>query len=242
MHVVFDQVGLRRGERWLVRGLQAAIPAGSFVAVVGSSGVGKSSLLAAIAGEFELAEGRIELARDGGSPCPPGQHRRHIAPIFQHLLLSGNLSLLTNVLLGRVSRHPWYSTLFGFPAAEQQQAFALLADLGLGAFARRPVHQLSGGEQQRVAVARALFQQPDLYLADEPVASLDAYFAGRVLGLLRQEARLRKRTVFCVLHDAALVDRFADLALSLDPGRPEAWSIRTTTRKPGDTQLDGLNL
>ncbi|MBS0657112.1 MAG: ATP-binding cassette domain-containing protein [Verrucomicrobia bacterium] len=242
MDVVFEQVGLKRGERWLVRGLQAEIPAGRFVAVVGSSGVGKSSLLSAIAGEFELAEGRIGLARDGGGPRSPGEHRRHIAPIFQHLLLSGNLSLLTNVLLGRLGRRSWISTLTGFPAREEQEAYALLADLGLGAFARRQVHQLSGGEQQRVAVARALFQQPDLYLADEPVASLDAYFAGRVLGLLRQEARLRKRTVFCVLHDAALVERFADVALSLDPARPDGWSIRTISRRPGDTQIEGLGL
>lgn len=240
MRVVFENAGLRRGDRWLVRGLQADIPAGRFVAVVGSSGVGKSTLLGAIAGEVALAEGSISLAREDGPPRPPGEHRQRIAPIFQHLLLSGNLSLLTNVLAGRLGRHRWWQTLTGFAQSEQQEAFALLADLGLGAAARRPVHQLSGGEQQRVAVARAIFQQPELYLADEPVASLDAYFAGRVLGLLRLEAHSRRRTVFCVLHDSALVERFADYALSLDPAKPEGWAMRTV-RAEGGGQTEGLN-
>jgi phosphonate transport system ATP-binding protein len=85
---------------------------------------------------------------------------------------------------------------------------------------------MSGGEKQRVAVARALFQQPELYFADEPVSSLDAYYAGRVLGLLRQEADERAKPVVCVLHNAEHIQRFADLALSLNLNDPTAHKLR----------------
>jgi ABC-type phosphate/phosphonate transport system ATPase subunit len=85
---------------------------------------------------------------------------------------------------------------------------------------------MSGGEQQRVAIARALFQQPNLYFADEPVSALDSYYAGRVLGLLRQEADLPAKAVVCVLHQAEHIQRFANLALSLDPTNPRGHKIR----------------
>jgi ABC-type phosphate/phosphonate transport system ATPase subunit len=85
---------------------------------------------------------------------------------------------------------------------------------------------MSGGEKQRVAIARALFQQPEVYFADEPVSSLDAYYAGRVLGLLRQEADEKAKAVICVLHNAEHIQRFADIALSLNPNDPTAHKTR----------------
>jgi ABC-type phosphate/phosphonate transport system ATPase subunit len=106
----------------------------------------------------------------------------------------------------------------------------LIADLGLGGYAHRWVGETSGGEQQRTALARALFQEPELLLADEPVSNLDSYLTGRVLGLLRQEASQHRRTVFCVLHNPELVDRFADIVLSLDPRDPQGWRLRAVRR------------
>jgi phosphonate transport system ATP-binding protein len=156
--------------------------------------------------------------------------QRRTGIIFQHNLLVPTASVLTNTLAGRLGRHSGWRTLFGFPREDRCEAYRILRDLGLGAQVHRWSCQTSGGEQQRTAVARALLQEPDLYLADEPVSNLDAYLTGRVLGLLRQEAREKGRTVLCVLHSAELVERFADQALSFDPEKPENWKLREVRR------------
>lgn len=231
-HLELRGLGLRRGDRWLVRGLDAVIPRGAFVAIVGPSGVGKSSFLSALAGLFAPAEGEIVVRCPEGrahKPAEPALQRR-TGVIFQNNLLTPNASVLVNTLAGRLGRHSAWRTLFGFPRADREAAWRILCDLGLGAHAHRWTCQTSGGEQQRTAIARALLQEPDLYLADEPVSALDAYLTGRVLGLLRQEAREHRRTVLCVLHNAELVERFADLALSFDPADPANWKLREVRR------------
>lgn len=229
-HLELRGLGLRRGERWLVRGLDLTVPRGAFVAVVGPSGVGKSSFLSAVAGLLEPAEGEIVVRCAEGGAHRPCDTRRRTGVVFQQNLLVPNASVLTNTLAGRLGRHSAWRTLFGFPREDRAAAYRILCDLGLGAQVHRWSCQTSGGEQQRTAIARALLQEPDLYLADEPVSALDAYLTGRVLGLLRQEAREHARTVLCVLHNAELVERFADLALSFDPGDAANWNVREVRR------------
>ncbi len=225
-HLSIRNLGIRRGGRWLVRNLNLEIPRGEFVAVVGPSGAGKTSLLACLAGMLEPAEGEVEYHCNKGCRHRPLDFRRRTGIIFQNFMLTPNNTVLSNVLCGRVGRYSCLRTLFGFPYSDKREAFSILNDLGLGDYLYRWAVEISGGEQQRTAIARALFQEPELFLADEPVSNLDAYLSGRVLGILRQEASLRRRTVFCVLHNPDLVDRFADKALSIDPGKPEGWRLR----------------
>jgi phosphonate transport system ATP-binding protein len=225
-HVALRNLGLRRGDRWLFRGLTLDVPRGTFVAVVGPSGVGKSSLLACLAGMLPPTEGEVTYCCRRNGFHEPHTFQDQIGIVFQNLMLVPNSPVLANVLLGRLGRYPWWRTLLPWSRRDREAAYRLLVDLGLGEFPHRWVCETSGGEQQRTAIARALFQEPELYLADEPVSHLDVYLTGRVLGILRHEAQLRRRTVFCVLHNPELVERFADYALSLDPLKPEAWKLR----------------
>jgi len=224
-HLSLASLGLRRNDRWLFRGINWEVPRGRVVAVVGASGAGKSSLLACLAGQLAPTEGTVRCHLADGTR-PPAACQPRFGVVFQHFALSPTSTLLTNVLCGRLGRYPWWRTLTGFPRADKLRAWALLCDLGLGTLAHRRANEVSGGEQQRTALLRALHQEPEYLLADEPVSQLDTYLAGRVLGLLRQEAHEKRRTVFCVLHDPALVDRFADHVLSLDAQKPDGWKIR----------------
>lgn len=213
-----------------MRGLNLVVPRGAFVAVVGPSGVGKSSFLSAVAGLLDATEGEVIVRCRQGCDHRPLEMQSCTGIVFQQNLLVPNATVLTNTLAGRLGRHSAWRTLFGFPQADRAAAYRILCDLGLAAHVHRWSCQTSGGEQQRTAIARALLQEPDLYLADEPVSALDAYLTGRVLGLLRQEAHEHRRTVLCVLHSAELVERFADLALSFDPGDPYNWKVREVRR------------
>ena len=218
-------LGFKRGERWIFRHLDFELQAGDFLALVGPSGVGKSTLLSCLCGFRKPAEGEVRIHLPGQASTSPQELRRYFGIIFQDLQLTAKADLLTNVLCGRLARYSCLRTLFGFPRAQRLEAYRLLCDLGVGRNPHKWASQMSGGEQQRVAIARTLFQQPKLYFADEPVSSLDSYYAGRVLGLLRQETDIPRKTAVCVLHNAEHIQRFADLALSLNPNDPSGYKI-----------------
>lgn len=219
-------LGFRRGERWLFRNVDLELNAGDFLALVGPSGVGKSTLLSCLCGMLRPTEGTVTVHLEGTDSSQPKDLRRHFGIVYQELQLTANADLLTNVLCGRLGRFSCLRTLLGFPKPLRNEAYQLLCDLGVGENPHKWVSHMSGGEKQRVAIARALFQQPELYFTDEPVSSLDAYYAGRVLGLLRQEADDKAKPVVCVLHNAEHIQRFADVALSLNPNDPTGHKLR----------------
>ena len=219
-------VGLKRRGRWLFRGMDLEIPRGKFLAIVGPSGAGKTSLLGCLAGNVAPSEGEVTFECAQGCRHSPPDFRKRLGIVFQNFLLIGNGTLLHNVLCGRLGRYPWWRTIAGFPVSDRSEAFKLLSHLGLATCVHRRAAEVSGGEQQLAALARALFQEPEVLLADEPVSNLDPDLTFRVLEILRQQTRRESRTVLCVLHDQNLVRQFADIVISLNPTQPERWTVR----------------
>jgi phosphonate transport system ATP-binding protein len=192
-----------------------------FVALLGPSGAGKSTLLRVAAGLCAADQGEVYI--DGmRAERMPRTARRRIAMVFQSHALIDRVSALDNVLAGRLGHVArWRGWLRRFERADRLLAMACLDRVGLLARAGQRTDTLSGGEQQRVAIARMLAQQPSLVLADEPVASLDPTTAGAVLAMLREVCSERGVSVLCSLHQPALALAHADRVIGLRQGRVE---------------------
>ncbi len=189
------------------------VPAGQFLAIAGPSGSGKSTLLGLIAGLDQPTAGRIEVAGvdiTGLDEDGLARFRRdHVGYVFQSFHLLPTLTAQENVAV------PLELADEAGPAA---RAAALLAEVGLAERAHHYPVQLSGGEQQRVAVARAMARRPALLLADEPTGNLDSATGKQIIDLLVGMNRRLGSTLVLVTHDAALAAH-ADRVVTLRDGR-----------------------
>jgi phosphonate transport system ATP-binding protein len=196
---------------------------GEFLAVIGLSGSGKSTLLRCINRLIEPTSGKIYWNNQdvtAASNTELRKIRRQIGMIFQQFNLVRRSSVLTNVLSGRLGYvNTLSSSLHIFSAEEHKRAFASLEQVGLANKAHVRADSLSGGQQQRIGIARALMQEPNLILADEPVASLDPVLAHSILKYLEQLNKERGITVLCSLHFLDLVHRYATRAIALKDGQ-----------------------
>jgi phosphonate transport system ATP-binding protein len=199
------------------------IPAGQMVGIIGHSGAGKSTFLRLIDRLIEPTEGTIHY-RDVPISMLKGRQlrtwRARCAMIFQQFNLVNRLDVLTNVLIGRLSRHWTLPTLMKcFSAAERALAIRALERLDLLPQALQRADTLSGGQQQRVAIAHALVQQPQLILADEPIASLDPHNATRVMTALRAINREDGITIIGNLHALDMARSYCDRIIGMAHGK-----------------------
>jgi ABC-type lipoprotein export system ATPase subunit len=202
------RVGAGRAARTVLRGVSLSVQADEVVAVLGRSGSGKSTLLHLLGGLESPEAGLITLAGErltGKSARALARIRlRHVGFVFQQFQLIEELSGMENVLMP--------TRLPGAPPGGARRAAELIDELGLIDVADHLPRELSGGEQQRFAFARALVNGPKLVLADEPTGSLDAQSGSAVLELLRG---LTGRAVVIVTHEpeaAGIADRVLQLA------------------------------
>lgn len=202
-------------------GVSFALGEGDFCAVRGTSGAGKSSLLGVLGGHVAPTSGRVFIDSYCLSAGSLTRLRPQIGQVYQDHRLVGQASVLANIAAGYAPKLPLWRALSGrIPRHVQQRAAMLMDALGLdGALLARPVGTLSGGQAQRVGIARALIANPRLILADEPVSSLDPETARRTLKVLAAQARANGATVICTLHQPDLADAFANRTLVLDHGR-----------------------
>lgn len=200
-----------------------SVEPGEFLVVIGLSGSGKSTLLRCTNRLIEPTAGSIVW--DGvditaADPTTLRTIRRRIGMIFQHFNLVKRLSVINNVLSGRLGYlDTWKSMLYRFSRSDRDNAFRALERVGLTEQAYKRASELSGGQQQRVGIARALMQEPEIILADEPVASLDPVLAHTILGYLERLNKEDGITVICSLHYLDLVQRYATRVIGLRDGR-----------------------
>jgi phosphonate transport system ATP-binding protein len=232
---ILDVKGLRQSYTpgiHVLRDVSFKVEAGEFVGIIGSSGAGKSTLLRCINRLVEASAGRILVpqtlltGQNGAAVDVLGldgaglrQLRRRIGMIFQQFNIVKRLSVIDNVLAGALGDQPVApSTLRIFSRETQRRALANLERVGLLELAYKRAAELSGGEQQRVAIARTLMQRPAMILADEPVASLDPKLARLVLDILRRVCREDGITALVSLHTLELTREYADRVIGLNEG------------------------
>jgi phosphonate transport system ATP-binding protein len=204
-----------------LQGINLRFGRGQFTALIGPSGAGKSTLLRCM-NLLTPPTGGVVWANSLGvieGTRVIREHRRRTGMIFQQHHLIGRHTALQNVLAGRLGYHPWWRTLWPLPRAEERLALQSLERVGVLARALERAANLSGGEQQRVGIARALVQQPRLLLADEPVASLDPATAERVLSLLHRICKEDGITCIVSLHQVDLARAYAERIVGLSGGR-----------------------
>ncbi len=206
--VVVDRIARRHGEVPVFEGVSLAVAPGEFVAVVGESGVGKSTLLNVIAGLDRVDAGTVTV---GGidvhaldDDARAAFRRQTLGFVFQAFHVLPQLTVAANVGLPLL--------LQGRP--DRARVSALLDEVGLAGHEERLPETLSGGQLQRVAIARALVHAPPLLLADEPTGNLDPRTAARVLDLFVQQVRRHDAACLLVTHSHAAAAR-ADRVLTL---------------------------
>jgi iron(III) transport system ATP-binding protein len=203
-----QQLSVELGGRRVVHALDLEVDATETVALLGPSGSGKTTILSAVAGFLPPSDGRIWLAgrlvADRRHSEPP--EARRVGVVFQHLALWPHLSAL------EIVAYPMLREGVA-PAQARRQARSILERLGLGDFADRRPAELSGGEQQRVGLARALARRADVYLFDEPTAHLDTALRGAIQEALLDRRRETRGAAIYATHDVgeafAVADRVA---------------------------------
>jgi len=218
----------------VLHGVNLKVEQGEFLGVIGPSGAGKSTLLRCINRLVEPTSGEILIPRSLFTPAADGARadilklgrrelrllRRKVGMVFQQFNVVKRFTVIENVLSGTLGYQPSLkSCLKLFSTEEKRRALINLKRVGLLAHAYKRTSDLSGGEEQRVAIARTLMQRPAIILADEPVSNLDPKLSRVILDILKSVCREDGITALVSLHTLALTKRYADRIVGLDRGR-----------------------
>lgn len=211
-----EDVSIGYGKRVVLRDVSIDIAAGEMVAIVGPNAVGKSTLVRASSGILPPLKGVVRIGEKNLANMSPEERARHVAVVPQAVHLPPAFTAFSMVLMGRTPYLGWFERE---DENDKQIAIQALQRVGLAAHAHRKVGELSGGEQQLALVARALAQQANVIILDEPTAHLDLRHQDAVLKLVRKLTQDDRLAVMITLHDLNLVSRFCDRVALLSDGR-----------------------
>lgn len=209
------------GDRAL-KGIDLEIPDGQVMALIGPSGAGKSTLIRCVNRLVQPTSGRIllnDVDLTALSQSGLRQFRRRMGMIFQEYALVERLTVMENVLSGRLGYVGFWRSYFRkFPKSDIEEAFRLLDRVGLADMCDKRADELSGGQRQRVGICRALIQNPELLLVDEPTASLDPKTSRQIMRLICELCQERKLSAIINIHDVLLAQMFAQRIVGLQLG------------------------
>ncbi len=200
-----------------LRGVSLTVAPGEFVGIIGPNGAGKTTLLTVINGMAKLTRGRLSVFGAELTPANARPVRKRIGYLAQTEAIDARtpVSVRESVMLGRYGK---LGLLHRPGKRDNRVVDEVLAMVGIAHLARRPIGQLSGGEQQRAAIARCLAQEPEIFLLDEPTASLDLKAQIGTLELVRQAHQAFGLTTICVTHDLAALPADCDRLVMMKDG------------------------
>ena len=206
-----------------LQGVDLEIPDGQVLALIGPSGAGKSTLIRCVNRLVEPTDGSATLNDENLTKLSSRalrRARRRMGMIFQEYALVERLTVMENVLSGRLGYVGFWRSYFRkFPKDDVKEAFRLLDRVGLLEMADKRADELSGGQRQRVGICRALIQNPDLLLVDEPTASLDPKTSRQIMRLINELCAERGLTAIINIHDVLLAQMFSQRIVGLALGK-----------------------
>lgn len=202
------------GIQLVLDGINIGVEKGEVVSIVGPNGSGKSTLLRCICKVLQPKEGVIYLDNKNAAHFKPRELARFLGFVPQDGFEVFPLTVYEAVLLGRKPYLTW-----GVGPQDREIVYQVLRFMRIEGFAMKHLDEMSGGERQRVLIARALAQEPEVLLLDEPIANLDIRHQLEVLGLLQALAREGQMTVVMVMHDLNLAARFSEKLVLINEGR-----------------------
>lgn len=215
MMLQIDSAVVRYQDKTVLHDITINIHPGTFTVLIGPNGAGKSSLLRTIAGVTPIASGEIRWNSHAVHSFSALERARSIAVVPQVVVMPTGFTVREVVRMARYAFTPWYRAL---SANDEEIVEYALTQSGMQSFADKPADQLSGGEQQRVAFARALAQQPQVLLLDETTAHLDLHHQHAILRCARELTRCGV-VVIAAMHDINLAASMADEIVLLNHGR-----------------------
>ena len=213
-----DSLSIRIKDVQIVHDLSFEVQPGTFVGILGPNGSGKTTLLRAISGVLPF-DGSLTFKNQPYSSWSHRQLASHIAVVQQNQRIQFDFTVLDFVLLGSLPHKGWLEQT---SSKDREQVEKLLTELNLLPLKNRLVTTLSGGESQRVFLAQALTQKPELLLLDEPTANLDIFYQLDLLNQIREQVD-NGLTVLAVFHDIELATKYADSLLILKEGKQIAF-------------------